>query len=84
MCVTFRNPPPQSVGVHWGTFRLTGEPLLEPPRKLEAAAELRVLYDSDVGRRLTDQSHLSDVVPDADGDWAHQSARQARRRNGRR
>ena len=27
----------QSIGVHWGTFMLTGEPLLEPPQKLAAA-----------------------------------------------
>ena len=27
----------QSVAVHWGTFQLTGEPLLEPPQKLAAA-----------------------------------------------
>lgn len=28
-----------SVGVHWGTFPLTAEPIDEPPRRLKAAAE---------------------------------------------
>ena len=26
-----------SIGMHWGTFVLTDEPLLEPPQKLETA-----------------------------------------------
>lgn len=26
-----------SVGIHWGTFQLTSEPILEPPQKLAAA-----------------------------------------------
>tara|TARA_B100000780_G_C20894017_1_gene355792 strand:+ start:229 stop:384 length:156 start_codon:yes stop_codon:yes gene_type:complete len=26
------------VAVHWGTFPLTSEPLLEPPKRLRAAA----------------------------------------------
>lgn len=28
-----------SIGVHWGTFQLTSEPLLEPPAKLAAAVK---------------------------------------------
>jgi len=28
-----------SVGIHWGTFVLTGEYVLEPPKKLKEAAE---------------------------------------------
>jgi N-acyl-phosphatidylethanolamine-hydrolysing phospholipase D len=27
----------QSVGIHWGTFAMTGEPLLEPPQRVAAA-----------------------------------------------
>lgn len=29
----------QSVGIHWGTFQLTAEPLMEPPQLLEKAKE---------------------------------------------
>lgn len=31
----------KSIGIHWGTFILTDEPLDEPPRKLEAARKQR-------------------------------------------
>jgi N-acyl-phosphatidylethanolamine-hydrolysing phospholipase D len=27
----------QSVGIHWGTFQLTSEPILEPPQLLNEA-----------------------------------------------
>ena len=27
----------RSVGIHWGTFLLTAEPILEPPKLLRAA-----------------------------------------------
>lgn len=30
----------QSIGMHWGTFRLTDEDVDEPPRRLRAAMEL--------------------------------------------
>ncbi|EFA84510.1 beta-lactamase-like domain-containing protein [Heterostelium album PN500] len=33
----------RSIGCHWGTFILSDEPLLEPPRKLKEAAELNGL-----------------------------------------
>ena len=29
----------QSLGIHWGTFQLTAEPILEPPQLLEEALE---------------------------------------------
>jgi N-acyl-phosphatidylethanolamine-hydrolysing phospholipase D len=33
----------RSIGIHWGTFQLTDEPLDEPPRALAAAARERGL-----------------------------------------
>ncbi|KAG2207524.1 hypothetical protein INT47_004274 [Mucor saturninus] len=33
----------QSIGIHWGTFILTDEPLFEPPKRLKAAMEKRGL-----------------------------------------
>ena len=32
------NQAKHAVAVHWGTFPLTSEPLLEPPKRLRAAA----------------------------------------------
>jgi len=32
-----------SVGMHWGTFRLTDEDVLEPPQRLRAALEQQQL-----------------------------------------
>ncbi|GAM17960.1 hypothetical protein SAMD00019534_011350 [Acytostelium subglobosum LB1] len=37
----------RSVGMHWGTFILTDEPLLEPPRKLKEAATAAGLKDNE-------------------------------------
>ena len=34
-----------AVAVHWGTFQLTAEPLLEPPQRLRAAAKLAGLTE---------------------------------------
>jgi len=31
----------RAVGMHWGTFRLTDEPMGEPPPRLRAAAAAR-------------------------------------------
>ncbi len=31
---------PNAVGIHWGTFKLTLEPLVEPPRRLLKALQL--------------------------------------------
>ena len=33
----------QAVAVHWGTFKLTIEPLAEPPKRLQAELERRGL-----------------------------------------
>ncbi len=38
----------RAVGMHWGTFRLTDEPLGEPPQRLRAA-----LAESEAGRFVT-------------------------------
>jgi L-ascorbate metabolism protein UlaG (beta-lactamase superfamily) len=37
----------KSVGMHWGTFILTDEPLDEPPRRLKAAMKKQGLSDED-------------------------------------
>jgi len=37
----------QSVGMHWGTFILTEEPLLEPPKRLAEELKLRGLHDDE-------------------------------------
>ncbi len=37
----------KSVGMHWGTFPLTDEPLDEPPRRLKAALKNEELSDED-------------------------------------
>jgi N-acyl-phosphatidylethanolamine-hydrolysing phospholipase D len=39
----------RSVGVHWGTFELTDEPLDQPPRDLEAARSAEGLSPDDIG-----------------------------------
>lgn len=31
------------IGIHWGTFVLTDEPVFEPPKRLKAAMERRGL-----------------------------------------
>ncbi|KAI9364161.1 beta-lactamase superfamily domain-containing protein [Pilaira anomala] len=36
-----------SIGIHWGTFVLTDEPLFEPPKRLKAAMEKRGLDGQD-------------------------------------
>lgn len=36
-----------SVGIHWGTFPLTDEPLDEPPRALKTAKEMKGLADDE-------------------------------------
>ena len=48
-----------SVGIHWGTFQLTSEPILEPPKLLEEAkrqhginAEAFVVLDHGETRRF--------------------------------
>jgi N-acyl-phosphatidylethanolamine-hydrolysing phospholipase D len=33
----------QSIAIHWGTFLLTGEPIMEPPQRLAAALEAKGL-----------------------------------------
>ena len=37
----------QSVGIHWGTFPLTSEPIMEPPQKLEEAKKAAGLQESE-------------------------------------
>ncbi len=37
----------RSIGIHWGTFMLTDEPLDEPPLKLKKAMHERRIPDSD-------------------------------------
>lgn len=37
----------KSLGIHWGTFMLTDEPLDEPPRRLETAKREREIDDGD-------------------------------------
>ena len=36
----------QSVGVHWGTFQLTSEPILEPVERLAAAVKAQGLDEN--------------------------------------
>lgn len=44
-----------SIGVHWGTFPLTAEPIDEPPRRLAIAANLRGAHFEtiDIGETIT-------------------------------
>jgi N-acyl-phosphatidylethanolamine-hydrolysing phospholipase D len=37
----------RSVAIHWGTFKLTDEPLLEPPQRLAAALRERGIPPED-------------------------------------
>jgi N-acyl-phosphatidylethanolamine-hydrolysing phospholipase D len=39
----------RSIGVHWGTFSLTDEPLDQPPRDLVAAKQALAVKESDFG-----------------------------------
>ena len=41
----------RAVAMHWGTFRLTDEPLGEPPLRLKAAVEISGLPAGRVRRR---------------------------------
>jgi hypothetical protein len=55
------------LGIHWGTFRLTDEPMDEPPRRTEAlwrdaGLESGRLWIAKFGetRRITTPSHPTD------------------------
>ncbi|KAI8883930.1 Metallo-hydrolase/oxidoreductase, partial [Backusella circina FSU 941] len=38
-----------SIGIHWGTFALTDEPIYEPPKRLESVLKQRGLKTEDFG-----------------------------------
>lgn len=48
----------RSIGVHWGTFELTDEPLDEPPRELAAARKVQGLTDEDFSVMAVGETRL--------------------------
>ena len=52
----------QSVGVHWGTFQLTGEHIMEPPRRLKDAAKMAGLDENEFVTLEHGESRTFDVV----------------------
>lgn len=52
----------QSVGVHWGTFPLTGEHIMEPPQRLKKAAKKAGLGEEEFVTLEHGETRVFDVV----------------------
>ena len=52
----------QSVGVHWGTFPLTSEPILEPPQRLREAVKKAGLGDDEFITLEHGETRVFDVL----------------------
>lgn len=58
----------QSVGVHWGTFKMTGEPFLEPPARLAAAVTAAGLHADEFVTLGHGETRVFDVVRPGSGE----------------
>lgn len=65
----------KSIGMHWGTWRLTGEDVFEPPKRLSSAIQARGGTDDEFG--VTEQGLTVRVTPSSSSAAATATAKEA-------